>query len=76
MCEGCESNKCKIAGCARVREGKREDFRTVKGEDFSCVGKDFPTLWVIVRCDDIAKKNLRENDRLADERHLGCRTKR
>ena len=25
---------------------------------------------------DIAKKNLRENDRLADERHRGCRTKR
>ena len=31
---------------ARVREGKREDFRDVKGGDFSCVGKDFPTLWV------------------------------
>jgi len=43
MCEGCESKKCKSVGCARVREGKREDFRDVKGEDFSCVGKDFPT---------------------------------
>ena len=42
--EGCESKKCKSAGCARVREGKREDFRDVKGEDFFCVGKNFPTL--------------------------------
>ena len=42
--EGCESKKCKSAGCARVREGKREDFRDVKGGDFSCVEKVCPTL--------------------------------
>ena len=76
MCEGCESKKCKSAGFARVREGKREDFRDVKGRAFSCVEKVCSTLWVIVRCDDIAKKNQHENDRLADERHRGCRTKR
>ena len=46
MCEGCESKKCKSAGSARVREGKREDFRDVKGGDFSCVEKVRPTLWV------------------------------
>ncbi len=46
MCEGCESKKCKSAECARVREGKREDFIDVKGGDFSCVEKVCPTLWV------------------------------
>ena len=77
MCEGCESKKCKSAGCARVREGKREDFRDVKGEDFFLCREGLPhPFWVIVRCGDIAKKNLRENDHLADERYLGCRTKR
>ena len=74
MCEGCESKKCKNAGCARVREGKREDFRDVKGGDFSCVEKVRPTLWAILRYDDIAKKNQHENDRPADEMVGGCRT--
>ena len=32
--------------CARVREGKREDFRDVKGRAFSCVEKVHPTLWI------------------------------
>ena len=48
MCEGCESKKCKSPGCARVREGKREDFRDVKGEDFFCVGKNFPTSFELL----------------------------
>ena len=42
MCEGCESKKCKSAGCARVREGKREDFRDVKGEDFFLCREELP----------------------------------
>ncbi len=30
---------------ARTRGKKREDFRTVKGGNFSCVEKVRPTLW-------------------------------
>ncbi len=33
-CEGCESKKCKSAGCARVREGKREDLEMLRLEIF------------------------------------------
>ena len=69
-----KAKSTKVQGARAYARGKREDFRDVKGEDFSCVEKVCSTLWVIVRCDDIAKKNLRENDRPADEMVGGCRT--
>ena len=39
-----KAKSAKLQGARAYARGKREDFRDVKGEDFSCVGKDFPTL--------------------------------
>ena len=69
-----KAKSAKVQGARAYARGKREDFRDVKSGDFSCVEKVRPTLWAILRYDDIAKKNLHENDRPADEMVGGCRT--
>ena len=40
-----KAKSAKVQDARAYARGKRKDFRDVKGGDFSCVGKDFPTLW-------------------------------